>query len=229
MLWLLPIALASPDDLAIAEADRGLVIGRGNLAAGADAGVFLAGDALVPQLAVPVRYGVTDGLEVFAGPQLQTEEPRLRDPALGAALRFTDGTVEAGLRLSSDLAVFGADKVASVEVGLPARVHVGRVAVDTGFFARFGVVGDEVATYRAPVDLRVSAADRMAVTVGSGIVVAGTPEAGASAPLRAGGSLTLARHDEPWLELGAAAAWSDVQALDALGVAATARWYLARS
>src|SRR5262245_28106826 len=117
--------MAEEPRLAVSVSGRPLAIGRFNLLLGAEPGVLMGGTSSVYQVILPLRSGITEYLELFAGPVAQSVAPAFYEPALGVVYRFLRGPVEIGARAAGDLSLFGVPQRAAVQLGVPLRIHLG--------------------------------------------------------------------------------------------------------
>jgi hypothetical protein len=222
-------ALAEEPRLAVSASARPMAIGRFNLLLGAEPGIALGGTANVPQVVLPLRFGITDDLELFAGPVAQPVDPIFHEPAIGALYRLVGGPVEIGARLAGDLSLFGAVKTATLQLGVPLRIHAGNaLAIDVGAHALIGVLPQTVFGVLVPAGVSLNLTDNLFVGAASGVKIPDFSNTGAlGIPLAATAGYTVAWGDRPFLDLAARAGWDDVRASwSAFTVGASARLYL---
>src|SRR5690349_16772902 len=78
----------APSRLAVAVAQRGLTIGQYNLMLGVEGGLLHVPGSAEGLVTLPLRFGVTEDLEVFASPVLETVRPHFYEPSIGATFRL---------------------------------------------------------------------------------------------------------------------------------------------
>ena len=222
-------ALAEAPRLAVSASARPLAIGKFNLLLGAEPGIALGGASNIPQAVLPLRFGITDDLELFAGPVAQPVDPIFHEPAIGALYRFLGGPVEIGARLAGDLSLFGAVKTATIQLGVPLRIHAGNaLAIDLGAHALLGVLPGIAFGVLVPAGVSFNLTDNLFIGAASGVKIADLSNVAAlGVPLAATAGYTIAWGDRPFLDLAARAGWDDVKTTpSALTVGASARLYL---
>lgn len=204
-------------------AERGVILGKGTLAIGAD---LLSSNAAVQSYAatVPLRFGVTDKIDIFLNPRLQTVEPKLSDPAVGATYRIRDGLFEIGATASLQLAVFGPVKSAGLTVGAPLRMHFREnLALDATPSLTVMALPDTTFFLSIPLAGHFNLTDAIGLT-GEAHLSMRSGSAGFSG-LVIGGSWTGATDGKPWLEIGGRMAWLTLVGGDAMQMMLFARFY----
>lgn len=212
--------------LPVAAAGRGLTLERLAVAIGVEPGVVRADEGVGLTVALPLRVGLSDDLELFAAPVVQSVGPVLHEPAMGALLRLVDGPVEVGLRGAVDLGLFGDPKQATVLPGLPLRLHpADPLAIDLGVSAMVRVLPETALGVFAPAGATVSVTDAVFVTASSGLRVADLADPIVGAPLAGMVGATIGRDGKARVDLGARAGWDEVRVPDAFSVVASVRLY----
>jgi hypothetical protein len=209
---------------------RPLAIGRFNLLLGAEPGLTVGSTPSVYQVVLPLRFGITDDLELFAGPVAQSVDPNVHEPALGVLYRFVRGPVEIGARAAGDLSLFGAVRSATLQLGVPIRIHAGNIlAIDVGAHALVSVL-PQAGTFGLLVPAGVSINVIDALTIGAAGAWKLPSFASTSTftvPLAATVGYTIAGGDRPFIDLAAQAGWNDVRtSFSAFTVGASAKLYL---
>ncbi|HEY8212195.1 MAG TPA: hypothetical protein VIG99_32155 [Myxococcaceae bacterium] len=214
--------------LAVATTARPLTVGNFNLLLGAEPGVLFASGANVYQVLLPMKFGITDELELFAGPIFQTVDPNLHDPAIGALLRLIHGgPLELGFRAGADLSLFGQVKSAGLQLGVPLRIHAGNIlALDVGAHALVGLLPATTIGLSVPAGVTVNLGDSLYVGVGGEFRLPSFSDVATySLPVSALLGYTIASGDRPFLDLGLRAGLPDLKSTANLSMAATARIY----
>jgi len=222
-------ALAEEPRLAVSSSARPLAIGKFNLLLGAEPGIALGGASGVYQAVLPLRFGITDDLEVFAAPVLQNADPIAHEPGMGVVYRFLRGPVEIGARAAGDLSLFGAVKAVTLQLGIPLRIHAGNaLSIDVGAHALLGVLPQAAFGVMVPAGVSFNLTDNLFVGAASGVKIPDLSNAAAlGVPLAATAGYTIAWGDRPFLDLAARAGWDDVKTTPAaFTVGASARLYL---
>lgn len=215
--------------LAVPVAARSMAIGRFNLLLGAEPGVLMGGTSSAFLGVLPLRFGITDDLEVFASPVVQSVDPVLHEPDLGLLYRAIRGPVEVGARLASDLSLFGQTRSATLLLGVPVRIHVGSMlAVDLGANASLSLMPQSGVGLLVPLGAAFNITETLFVRVDGAARIQNlsAPESSFGIPLSATLGYTIASSDRPFLDLAARAIWDDVRSAGRFSVVASGRIYL---
>lgn len=229
LLATLSSARADEPRLPVAASARPLAIGRLNLLLGAEPGVLVGGTSSVYQAILPLRFGFTEDFEFFAGPIAQTVSPTFHDPALGILYRLLGGPVELGLRAAGDLSLFDAVKTVGVQLGVPARVHIGSIlAIDLGAHVLVGILPQSAVGLLFPAGVSFNITDALFIAAASGARVQDLANTSATftIPLTATLGYTIAWGDRPFIDLAARAAWDEIRTAGTFTVGASGRIYL---
>lgn len=222
-------AFAEEPRLAVSASARPMAIGKFNLLLGAEPGLALGGTAGVYQAVLPLRFGVTDDLELFAAPVLQNADPIAHEPGMGVVYRFLRGPVEIGGRFAGDLSLFGAVKGVTLQLGVPLRIHAGSaLAIDLGAHALIGVLPQTAFGVMVPAGVSFNVTENLFVGAAGAVKLPDFSNTAAfGVPLAATAGYTIAWGDRPFLDLAARAGWDDVRGTPgAFTVGASARLYL---
>jgi len=215
--------------LAVPVAARSMVIGRFNLLLGAEPGVLMGGTPGAFLGVLPLRFGITDDLEVFASPVVQSVDPILHEPDMGVLYRVIRGPVEVGARLASDLSLFGQVRSARLLLGVPVRIHVGpMLTVDLGVNTSLALIPQSEVGLLVPLGAAFNITESVFVRVDGAARIQNVSAAGSSfgIPLSAMLGYTVASSNRPFLDLAARAIWDDVRSAGTFSVVASGRLYL---
>jgi len=222
-------ARADEPRLPISVSARPLAIGRFILLLGAEPGLTVGGGTSLPQVVLPLRFGITDDLEAFAGPVAQGVDPIFHEPALGVVYRVIRGPVEVGARVAGDLSLFGQVKSATLQLGIPLRIHAGSLlAIDLGAHALLGLLPQNAFGLLVPVGASLNLTDQVFIAAASGLKIADLGAAGTfSIPLAGQVGYTIPWGDHPFIDVAARAGWDDVRgAAGAFTIGVSGKLYL---
>lgn len=181
-------------------AERGLVLGKGNVAAGIE---FAQSSAKEDSyfFRVPLRIGLRDRVDFFASLQRSTVFPATSLPDVGVTYRAVDGLLEIAGRGSLELAVFDDPKAAAVHLSVPMRLHFREnLSMDATPRVSIMVSPDSSWYLNIPLAGNYNLTDEISITAGPTFSLQ-DGLAGASG-LVLGASWTAATDGKPWLEVG---------------------------
>ncbi len=228
LMLTLALSTAHAEDVPLSTAQRNLTLGQRDFVVGLSPALVRGEAGVGGSVTVPIRFGVTDDIEIFLGPRLQSFEPRVSDPLLGARYSLFIDDHEVGFQVAGDLAFFGPERHVTLDFGMPMRFHLEeRLAIDLGLFVRTQFVPSIDVGFRADIGARFNPIPQVGLHLDTGIHVddmAYVPQL--SIPMWLSVFYTLPQGEMPRVDAGLWLGSPDLRTRSEMVVGLTARFFL---